>query len=77
LLIYNGVKKHCAKKAARDRLFQLAVADMMTRSRKAVPLKSNITDIDRVFRQNKTHSAIVVNESRHLPGDADFFCLTI
>lgn len=66
-----------AMENSQDRFFQLAVADIMTRKPKTVAPDTKITDIDHILHRYKIHSVLVVDESLHLLGVVDSFCIMI
>lgn len=66
-----------AMENSQDKFFQLTVSDIMTREPKTVTPDTKITDIDRILHQYKIHSVLVVDESRHLLGIVDSFCIMI
>lgn len=66
-----------AMENSQDSFFSLTVADIMTRTPKAVAPETKITEIEKILHQYKIHSVLVVDNKKHLLGVVDSFSTMI
>jgi arabinose-5-phosphate isomerase len=64
-----------AVEGTRENFFNLTVSDAMTRQPKTVGPDAKLTQIQQMFRINKIHSLLVLDDAQHLIGIVDYFAI--
>ena len=64
-----------AVEGTRENFFNLTVSDAMTRQPKTVGPDAKLTQIQQMFRINKIHSLLVLDDAQHRIGIVDYFAI--